>query len=300
MKTSLVITSFVVLLLAIVTAIMLMQPADAPTSATTGDKLNALAFPQELAQAVLGQPNHDNATPFYDKAFGFYLAQRDPWNLQNPDEKLVVQLAQFIVQAHASGQIDPGFLDDHLPVQCGFYVRSSLEDALEVVPSYVLTHAWTISESPDQQKQAAKEVQAILTLGWRAFHDNTRLYHRRTGLTMIVSCADMLAQWPQHSSLTPEQCEQLKRQAQHIIRVWDAKTQRVGGAEPHLGDLINVAANDQDLTFRVEAMLQLGILKHAPNHRGNLRAMERLIAQCKQGEQPLLQTAAQAAEAYSQ
>jgi len=88
-----------------------------------------------------------------------------------------------------------------------------------------------------------------------------------------------------------------------LKKVADAWVPKVGkilkSLRPQIGDLINIARNDKDLTFRVEATLQLGVVKFNPKTRGNLKAITSAIEDAKASEDPAISAAGNAAEAFT-
>jgi len=71
------------------------------------------------------------------------------------------------------------------------------------------------------------------------------------------------------------------------------------GTDPHVGDLLNVAKNDEDRTFRIAATLQLGIAKFTDGNPGNRSAINAYLGEAKQSDDPMLAEAAAAADALT-
>ncbi len=67
----------------------------------------------------------------------------------------------------------------------------------------------------------------------------------------------------------------------------------------HVADTVNIARNDEDLTFRVAATLNLGVLKFSPGSKGNDRLIKQTLDELKNDPNPLVAEAAAKAQAVS-
>ena len=73
----------------------------------------------------------------------------------------------------------------------------------------------------------------------------------------------------------------------------------IASIKPHIGDLVNMALNEKDLTLRIHAVQWLAVGKFRPQSKGNARAIREAIASCKDDPNPLIQQAAEMAESFT-
>ena len=67
-------------------------------------------------------------------------------------------------------------------------------------------------------------------------------------------------------------------------------------SDPNPGDVFNVAENDKDRSWRIQAILSLGIVKFTATKRGDLRRVRKIIDKNVAGDDPLAAAAAKAAK----
>jgi hypothetical protein len=84
-----------------------------------------------------------------------------------------------------------------------------------------------------------------------------------------------------------------------ITTNWDGKIQLIQAVHQPKGDLMNIAKNDQDPTFRVAATAWLGVAKYNPGSRANEKAINALIANGLKSDDPDIASAAQAANDFT-
>ena len=188
-------------------------------------------------------------------------------------------------------------MDRHIPVQIG--ANPDFDEALEEIFSIALYQAAYLYAH--EQTDAAKDLTlAVWVMGRRMFEHNTRLYNRNTGLDMMESAGSILFEMSATDpGLDAEAIRAWSVAIDGIRRHWQPKLEMILGIDPPIGDLINIAQNDGDRMFRIEATLRLGIHKHGSIGRGNKRAVRRAIQQALQSDDPVLVEAAKAADAMT-
>lgn len=280
----------------LVAAALLYGVADGPTSVTNAEALSERVLPVGLpALTKPGNPD-DDAGVYYEQAIGLLAEYPGVLTRTREHDALVDELCELLLSAAEAGHIEPGFMDGHIPVQNG-----ALPDYGEAIESI---HEWVIYRSaalfthsePDRARELAI---AVWVFGRRMFEQDVRLYNRNTGLDMMESAGGMLFEMSaQDPSLDTETLRAWSEAITKIRKAWQPKLEVMLGVDPHPGDLVNIALNDGDRMFRVEATLRLGIHRYGVE-RGNRRAMNRAIQAAIDSEDALLAEAGRAADALT-
>lgn len=262
--------------------------ADTPTQASSEAALAALTLPTDLPE-VFTPSNPDIESSFiYEKAFVLYTMNRSQFERDEPPKELVDQLAKLIIDASNAGKVLDGFLDRHIPVEPS--ASPDFEDAYEGIATVLLGEAAARADAGDNAGAAAIS-RGVFAMGYRGFANNTRLYPRLTGLMFMRSTVPAVTYWGEAD------LEGWDPALETIEEAWLKKIQIVRGVEPNLGDLVKIAQNDGDETFRVEGMLQLGLVQWNPKTSGNERAIDKAIVAGQASGDPLMKQAADAAAA---
>lgn len=277
MKVGLLISGmFLAIAVAVVAYTFVQNAADPPTSATSPEKLVLVALPEDAPALVTPVEPDADATDFYRRAMGYYRANSVELDMEKPPPAKVAELADLLLAASRAGHVEDGFLD--VQISDDLQAGPNFGDALEGIGMVLLFEAQSRYQAGDKNSAIALS-QAAWLLGRRAFENNTHLYPRITGLTMMQNAGSQLLVW-----LPPEQTVGWERGLRRIDDAWMLKFPIVSGTKPHIGDLINVALNDEDPTFRLAATLRLGVAKFNPGTSGNLSAIESAIEEAKQDD----------------
>jgi len=272
--------------------------SDAPTKRTSSEALAEQAFDASLPK-IAGLPTQPDAQAVvhYQKAIEAYQANRTALPKTAAYDVLVEQVCEQLQLAAQAGRVEEGFMDRHIPVQIG--ANPDFDEALEEIFSIALYQAAYLYAH--EQTDAAKDLTlAVWVMGRRMFEHNTRLYNRNTGLDMMESAGSILFEMSATDpGLDAEAIRAWSVAIDGIRRHWQPKLEMILGIDPPIGDLINIAQNDGDRMFRIEATLRLGIHKHGSIGRGNKRAVRRAIQQALQSDDPVLVEAAKAADAMT-
>jgi hypothetical protein len=271
--------------------------ADSPTRLTNDDGLAAQRLPTELPALSSTTNLNDDAATYYEQAINLYAAQRSALTGTREHDELVAGICELLELAAQAGRVPDGFMDAHIPVKIGAY--PDFDDALEEVFTLAIYQsAYRYShKDPDGARDLAL---AVWVFGRRMFEHNVRLYNRNTGLDMMESAGSLLYDMSANDpSVDTETLRAWSQAIDEIRRQWQPKLQAILGIDPPIGDLVNIALNDQDRMFRVEATLRLGIHQHSPVGRGNQRAIQDAIQVALRSDDPILAEAARAAEAMT-
>lgn len=267
--------------------------ADDPTSVTAAPKLVAQQWPDSLPSIYLATNSSESAAEQYYAAFEFYKKHRRELVDSNPNRKLIEQFGNLMVKAMNAGSVSTGFLDKQTSI--------SLPDQMEYEESLDVSAA-ILFAAADQAFRAKKQdhamdcVKAAFALGHRAFTKNTLLYPRRAGLRAMIDSLNMLESMADNDAALMKAIRANLDAANQVQAAWEPKFEVVLAAQPHVGDLLNIAENDKDLSFRVQAVRWLGVAKFRPGGRGNARVIAATIKSMKNDSNDLVRQAADAAD----
>lgn len=280
---------------------MTYSPPDQPTSATSESKLIAVALPAGLPAMFEPTEVSKDANAAYAEVFTYYQDHFEDFikNRQviaEPDTTSATRLTDLLITASRARKVSKPFLDDIVPMKPG---GEPPHDAFAVIQQVALGVAARNHESGNTG-YAIDATKAVFALGQRAFENSTRYYNRWNGVVAMTDAGGQLASWSEND---PTLMEKLTAWDPAIKKISDSWVPKVGKIvktlRPQIGDLINVARNDKDLTFRVEATLQLGVAKFNPKTRGNLKAINSAIEDAKASEESMISAAGKAAEAFT-
>lgn len=295
MKPRYVISALAVVVL-LFTAVLMYGHADGPTNATRPEVLQRRTLPSDLPVFTIPSDPNANAGSYYEEAIRMYGEHPGVLTRTAEHDALVDGLAAQLLQAADAGQVDAGFMDEHLPIALG--AEPDYGQAIEDI------YAWAIERSAylfthGEPKQARDLALAVWVFGQRMFERNVRLYHRNTGLDMMESAGGLLFEMSANDPTLDSQALRAWATAIGEIRqAWQPKLEIVMGVAPHPGDLVNIALHDEDPMFRFEATLRLGIHRYTAS-RGNRRAMNAAIRAAMASDHPMLAEAGRQADAVT-
>jgi hypothetical protein len=279
---------------------------DAPTKASSPAKLKRKDFPKDLPPLFTPESPEADATSRYSRAFDFYkqneeLLKKDP-PAEDPEfNKLADQLVDMFIDAMKAGQVSKPFLDDRILLKPGEYG----DDTMVRMPTIVMNRGAMYAELKQNDK-AVQAARAIAALGLRAFQNSVRLHNRLWGLRMTSSAAAGIGLWSTPSE--PDKFKAWDQAAQDLEKFFAGKQETINQLDPKsVADIIGFAERDDDLTFRVEATLWLGVIKFRPARagdsmsrwRGNARIITKALADLKNGREKIVADAAAAADKFT-
>lgn len=288
--------SLVMIVLLLLVALKMYGIADGPTPLTRADALKEQVFPADLQAITLPGNPSESADMYYEAALRLYADQGDVLPKTREHDALVYKLVDLLLEAAANEGVTTWGIDRHIPVAIG--AGPDYGEALEDIYTWSIEHAaWLYLHG--EKDRARNLALAVWVFGHRLFEHCDRLYHRVTGLDMMESAGILLYEM----SVKDERIhgEDLRRWSEAITgirRAWQPKLELMLGIDPHHGDLVNLALNDEDRMFRVEATLRLGIHRYQAN-RGNRRAMNRAIQTAIESNDAMLTEAGWAADAMT-
>lgn len=297
MKLGIVISLVLLVLLSLLGLFAFWGISDPASAATNQKNLVKMSLPTDLGPLFVSNNPSGDTVAIYEKILDLYHENSEAWYSDTPPTELNNKLIQLLIEAMQCERVQDGFLDKHIAVQPG--ATPDFDDALESIPGIAL--AWA-DQMYDEGKvaHAISATRAVWALGQRAFQNNTRLYIRSQGLTIMLDAGDQLLPWTrQVSGLSELQISEWMKVAHEIDQVWSDKYELTARLRPKIGDLLNIARHDQDTSFRVAAILKLGLAKFNPGGRGNKRMILDTIEEAKNHSDPLIVQAGIAAAAMT-
>ena len=123
---------------------------------------------------------------------------------------------------------------------------------------------------------------------------------RTTGLEIIKAAGTEIFNWSEDGSkLGADIVAWTDGLNKFESNYWIPKSEVVFSLKPNIGDVLNVAMHDQDISWKLEATLALGRLKWNARTTGNKKAILRAIEELKGSQDQLIREAAQIADAFT-
>ena len=152
------------------------------------------------------------------------------------------------------------------------------------------------------RERAEQVLQDTFVLGWHMMEERGRPYMVIQGIAIQQQALQALAAlYEDWGDARAAQLRALQANAgawDAIRRSIDAKRSVLDRREPHPGDVFNMAENEQDPAWRMQAILLLGVIKLTTTG-GDASYALRLIDRYEASDDPILAAAARAARAYS-
>ncbi len=309
MKWGIIISIAVVAVLVLVYFATVQHP-DEPTKRTAPAKLVKLPMPDAAAAPAWNVDDPDNS---FGEALQAYvtlatnnvkLLERTP-----PSAEVSEALVRKLIDAKNAGKIDSiAWLDAKVPMKPNAEPENN---PMARAMSAVVSRAEVARKNKDDVK--VKRIgESLMAVGSRLWQHSTRYYNRflglqmfQEGLMLVLSTADgdteLQAKLKPWDTWRKSANEMKFIKVDRIIRSTTAVIQEdAGGVKfKRIGDLINLAKNDQDATIRVEATLGLALAKFNPGTKANQTAINETIKALQIDPDPQVAAAAAAAEAYT-
>ncbi len=299
MKIGIAISVAILILIGLVVFMATLGVAEPATPATAPDKLVIISLPRDLPSLAPDADPDIDAGDRYDRTFKAYESAKRQLAGGSVNSSVADDFAARLIRAAQAGKIDHGFLDQRIALKPG--TKHDFNEAFEGIADLTLSYAGELLDA-GKRKQAAQIAQAAFVLGHRTVTHNTRLDARYKGLMLMQMSLSILydaADAVDQPSITAEDVAAWADPIERMTEAWLEKIKIVRSVKPNIGDLINIAQNDQDLTFRVAAILQLGAMQYNPGSRGNQRAIDSVLADLANDADPLISDAAKSAQAFT-
>lgn len=294
MKIGIIISLVLVLLVGGIVFMALNTPHDGPSSKTNEKQLALQSFSADLPELVPApKDGPGEAKEIYGKLIEYYNANARQLDGRTPPARMVTSVTRMLTDANDASYQGQGFLDDQVSVVPG--ANPGFGAALEVLPVVALNQVLEV----DNISQTRNVAYAVWNMGRRAFEKGNNLYVRRQGLNMMQLAGSALYQVNKDDEEALKAFKAWSAAINEIVNVWDGKIQIIQSVKQPIGDLLNIAKNDQDPTFRVAATSWLGVAKFNPRHRGNEKGIARQIEAAKASDDPMIAKAGKAADDFT-
>lgn len=221
-----------------------------------------------------------------------------------------VELTQPVIKTlivAGSGSLEPGFIDKRTPAKR--FESPEVKDAMIGLQKAVSEHIKLLIEQG--QYNAAREIaSAYHRLGKQMFEKNVRLKARQRGLLIMRSAAQNLgrigyeanadgvfddAQYKAIADDTGKWLEAVKQ----IDDTWNSKLKSTESINaemdlPNITDIVKIANEDKDRTFRVYAALRLGYALYERGDPGNQKAINAALDKLEKSDDKMVAEAAKA------
>jgi hypothetical protein len=296
MKLGIAISVAIVAVLGLLYYFMAHGVPDVITKQTNERVLQKVSLDSSLPTLYVPLNPGDDAGEVYLKAIRLYNRNQASLTRETPPKALVADVASVILDAMDAGTISKPFLDDQIPIKTG--ASPQFGGALEGLHTVLALEAQNRLERGDKAG-VLRVAQATHLFGHRLFENCVRLYPRRTGLEMMESALGWMAMVSEFLEGGRDKVSHWNTAVGKVRDNWNIKVPLVHSVKPHIGDLLNVAKNDKDVTYRIEAMLHLGVAKFNPGNRSNLRAIEHALEEASKDADQQIAAAAKAAKAFT-
>lgn len=287
MKLGIAISILIVLLIGAFFVFGVRGVADPATSATSKAKLARLTLPVGTPFTIDFETT-GNANVRYADVFRYFRANQRDLNSDEPIAAKADELIGKFIYASKAPDVTKPFLDDQIPLEAGGGMVDEAA-AFELAPQSAMYRADELWRKGDKAR-AQEAAKAVWLFGQRAFEHSTRFSNRYNGIGTMLFVYGTMQGWD------PALAEPMRPWADPLmqgVRAWEEKISVVRSNPPKVGDLLNVARHDEDLTFRIEATLWLGVARWNPRTTANEREIDKAIEEASASSDPTLAKAAQ-------
>ncbi|NNM85075.1 MAG: hypothetical protein HKL96_04870 [Phycisphaerales bacterium] len=145
-------------------------------------------------------------------------------------------------------------------------------------------------------KQALKAYQAALMLGYNEWKYGLFLDVRTAGLDTLSSAVDAIRSYYGHgktkSEFPHDAANNLHNSLKNTVQTWYKKYAIVHSTDPYAGDMANIIKHDQDITWRIEAMINLGIARWSTSDASEAKAILKFLQKWQHNPNAYLSAAA--------
>jgi len=306
MKIGMVISASIVLILCLAFYFKFQpKPADSPTDATSAEYLAKQTLSGGLSDFGFKPGTGGSAEQLLsviDQNKNTIRAGGNDENKLAPAKAVVDALTQA-----AGADLGAGFLDNLIPAKQ--FDSDQASQAMMVLRRSVSLHITRHIEEAEFE-QARQIALAYLAFGRQAFEKNVRLKARQSGLaSMKGALADLgriNASAEMDGEISRDKLFELNKDTmahldaiKKLEDVWNAKlksneTVSQANGIPNIGDLIRMAKEDQDPTFRIYAALRLGYALYERGDPGNQKAINQALDDLEQSSEAAVAAAAKA------
>jgi hypothetical protein len=292
MNKHLIITAVTLVVVAII-VVSMWGTVDSTTRGSRDEVLGATTLPSNLPTVDQGAESAagDSATD-YRAAIDFWIANYDA--LRNkPDDKSVRKFERYLLSAAEKGKPTFGFADAYMPMEPG--AAPEYHKAPDKIAQLIIRGV----EKDEPGARVKKKLLALWSFGRRLYEHNLRMVPRQAGLGMMQYVAiNAQARFGEADPMVSAMNQWIPH-VDKITRQWDEKVKAIYTYNASVGDLVRIAEQDADKTFRVEALLQMGISQWTTNVRANVNAVHGCLEDFAASNDRDLARAARAAKDFT-
>ncbi len=145
-------------------------------------------------------------------------------------------------------------------------------------------------------KAAVKALQASMVFGYRVWKRGLLVDIRGNALGAMDVGVEGLAQLyksgPLANAAKFAACEKLHRAISRATKKWFAKSGFVCVIAPRPGDMVYIARHDQDISWRIEAIMELGVARWATDYQPRAAAIKNFLHRLAGSRNPWIRRAA--------
>ncbi len=294
MKLSYVLSGTFILALVIVVILQITPKVDQPTRATAAERLRLVGLGDDFPRLYqVTEPNADAMT-HYRAAVDYYEKHHKEWGGNPPSDTHYRAMAEHMIAGMKAGRIKDGFLDQSSTIAVGMGGNTNRLSAVCVA---LIDRIKMLQDPGPLTEFDAETALAVFALGERAFRHNTLLSNRQLGLELMSDGSGYLS-WYQleKDGQSSEELNLAADRFSKVIDAWSHKMKITMVPKPHVGDVLNIAKNDQDITWRLQATQKLGIAKFTDGGTGNRKAIAKYLAEARKSDNSLMAESARVAD----
>lgn len=299
---------------ALVLVVVVFPPASAPTGATLrGGSLDLHLVGVSAAKVIGAVPaGKGNAGDDYRKAIDahrkhakliaeaigkFGETPRVHPTLPPPALEALEQIASHVAAGAARKEMRFTFVHTPATFEYGYFYRPTEDLERVAEPLSLLVYHYRAAK---RYADAEKVLRDRFVMGWHMMNERSRTDLVTRGIAIqeqtISSLKTLYRERPGgHAAKIADLAEYataLREVREHYFRK-HLIFASANSIEP--GDVFNIAVNDKDRAFRVQAILALGRLRFVATRRGDVRRTKKLIERFLESDDPLERAAAVAA-----
>ena len=246
-----------------------------------------------------------DATSEFDALLNYYQNNRSAIDPEGSSAEVGEAILDHFIRVYDAGSVPGKRFDDVVPMEPQGkpdFGPALLDMAMAGMKRAAILHR---RDNADSKERAMKAAKALWALGRNMFDKCKRVQMRTMGLELMRAAGTEIYNWSgDGTELGNAITAWVNAMNKFDDEYWGPKlavihTLRYGDADsPTLGDLVNIAQNDEDPSWRLAATLELGRAKYSKRTSQQDRALQGIISSLKGDSDPAVAAAAKVAEAY--
>lgn len=279
-------------------------PADSASGAITEENLAKQTFKTDGLPNLGNAPGGSGSLSELLTKLGSAKTVMRSGGFEDEKDALAKEIVAALHGAAASAVPDQAF-DARIPPK-----RFDAPELQEEIQALLKASSREVDRLIDEREfdQAQDIALSYLQLGEQVYRKNLRLKSRQAGLGMMRSGLREMGKVTrarfEDGEIEKEQMNEINAQIMEwnnaiadFEEPWKSKLKSVDSvSDPNIADIIKVAKEDRDLTFRIYGALRLGYAQYERGDEGNQKAIKEAIEALKSDSEPLVAKAAAEAE----